>query len=147
MLPALGGEHCFPLWHSLCDAANPPPEACLELILPPCRAISRPKIMLPAYAGSISALWSPKKRFSPLYLFSPSKLTCTFHPNFTRFSKKRFPPSVGSTVLKGTHANSGAESTLQLARLGLLWLPFCVNTSICLFLPAIWPNQDSHFRP
>ena len=95
MLPALGGEHYFAFLPSLGGGLNSPPNAYRELLLSTWQAISRPKILFPAVAGSIISIFEQKrtkKSHSVFLLFPVLENQCAFFFIFHHFSKKRFLP-------------------------------------------------------
>ena len=100
MLPALGGDHYFASLPSLGGGLNSPPNAYRELFLSTWRAFSRPKILLPAAAGSIISIFEQNRTKQILFSFPSFPVLenqCAFFFwFFHNFSKKRFLPWCGA---------------------------------------------------
>ena len=126
MLPALGGEHSFAPLPSLGGGLNSPPNAYRELFLSTWRAFSRPKILLPAAAGSIISIFEQKRTKQILFSFPSFPVLenqCAIFLIFSSFFKKTLPALVRSTFLKGMCTNSAAHLS-YLPPLGGLQIGF-----------------------
>ena len=91
MFPAMGGEHNFAPLPSLGGGLNSPPNAYRELFLSTWRAFSRPKILLPAAAGSIISIFEQKRTKQILFSFPSFPVLenqCAIFLIFSSFFKK-----------------------------------------------------------